>query len=114
MVSAHPRATPTLLRGGGHYDAARAREQARQGRKVRDGHRRVGGETRRHPGGLSDPGAGQVGSPLGGLVHGLAITHEPNGDTTLAGPLADPAALYGVISKIRDLGLELLAVVRDG
>ena len=40
----------------------------------------------------------------------LAITHEPNGETTLAGPVADQAALYGLISKARDLGLTLIAV----
>ena len=41
---------------------------------------------------------------------GLRITHEANGTTTLAGPLADQAALHGVLIKIRDLGLPLLAV----
>jgi hypothetical protein len=43
---------------------------------------------------------------------GLTITHEISGDTLLTGPVADQAALYGVISRIRDLGLVLLAVVR--
>ena len=33
-----------------------------------------------------------------------------NGTTTLAGPLADQAALHGVLIKVRDLGLPLLAV----
>jgi hypothetical protein len=41
---------------------------------------------------------------------GLRITHEANGTTTLAGPLADQTALHGVLIKIRDLGLPLLAV----
>ncbi len=41
---------------------------------------------------------------------GLRITHEPNGTTTLAGPIVDQAALHGVLIKIRDLGLPLLAV----
>ena len=40
----------------------------------------------------------------------LTITHEPNGTTTLEGPLVDQAALYGVIDRARDLGLMLLAV----
>jgi hypothetical protein len=43
---------------------------------------------------------------------GLAITHEPGGDTTLAGPVADKAALYGLLARARDLGLTLLAVAR--
>ena len=41
---------------------------------------------------------------------GLTIAHEPNGTTTLAGPIVDQAALHGVLIKIRDLGLILLAV----
>jgi hypothetical protein len=41
---------------------------------------------------------------------GLAIANEPNGDTLLCGALADQAALHGVLIKIRDLGLTLLAV----
>jgi hypothetical protein len=42
---------------------------------------------------------------------GLRITHEPNGTTTLAGPIVDQTALHGVLIKIRDLGLPLLAVI---
>jgi hypothetical protein len=34
------------------------------------------------------------------------------GDTVLTGPLADRAALYGVIAQIEALGLELLEVCR--
>ena len=41
---------------------------------------------------------------------GLAITHEPGGDTLLEGELVDQAALHGVLAKVRDLGLYLLAV----
>ncbi len=41
---------------------------------------------------------------------GLTISHEPNGDTVLAGPVVDQAALYGLLSRARDLGLTLLGV----
>jgi hypothetical protein len=44
---------------------------------------------------------------------GLTITHEANGDTTIHSPVADQAALYGVIGTARDLGLTLLSVVRN-
>ena len=40
----------------------------------------------------------------------LTITHTDQGKTVLAGPILDQAALYGLIAKLRDLGLPLLAV----
>jgi hypothetical protein len=43
---------------------------------------------------------------------GLTITHDADGATTLQGPVVDQAALYGLISRARDLGLTLLAVSR--
>ena len=43
---------------------------------------------------------------------GMRLTHEPNGETVLSGPLVDEAALHGVLAKVRDLGLPLLAVNR--
>ena len=41
---------------------------------------------------------------------GLTVTNRPNGETILTGPIIDQAALYGVLVKIRDLGLPLIAV----
>jgi hypothetical protein len=43
---------------------------------------------------------------------GLTITHDENGNTLLSGPIVDQAALYGILNKIRDLGLALLSVAR--
>jgi hypothetical protein len=43
---------------------------------------------------------------------GLAIIHEPNGETLFTGPVVDQAALYGLLIKMRDLNLPLLAVTR--
>jgi hypothetical protein len=42
----------------------------------------------------------------------LVIDQAPNGETVFTGPLPDQAALYGVLMKIRDLGLTLVAVNR--
>ena len=42
----------------------------------------------------------------------MTISNEANGEATLRGPLADQAALHGVLIKIRDLGLPLLEVIR--
>jgi hypothetical protein len=41
---------------------------------------------------------------------GLIITLEENGDTVLTGPLADQAALHGLLKKVRDLGLPLISI----
>jgi len=35
---------------------------------------------------------------------GLTITREDNGDTRLTGPVADQAALHGLLRKVRDCG----------
>ena len=45
---------------------------------------------------------------------GLAISNLANGEMVLAGELPDQAALHGVLAKVRDLGLPLLAVSRAG
>ena len=42
---------------------------------------------------------------------GMTITNTANGEAVLAGPLKDQAALHGLLIKIRDLGLPLIAVV---
>lgn len=42
----------------------------------------------------------------------LTITQEDDGTTTLAGPLVDQAALYGLLGRLRDLGATLLGVER--
>jgi hypothetical protein len=41
---------------------------------------------------------------------GLTITLEANGDTLLTGPVADQAALFGLLRKVRDLGMPLLSI----
>jgi hypothetical protein len=47
---------------------------------------------------------------LVGWFDGLSLTSDEGGQTTIAGPIADQAALHGLLAKIRDLGLELLEV----
>lgn len=41
---------------------------------------------------------------------GLDLRLEPSGETVAVGPLADQAALHGVLARVRDLGLELISV----
>ena len=43
---------------------------------------------------------------------GLTISYGGDGSTVLRGPLSDEAALHGVLIKVRDLALPLLAVNR--
>jgi len=41
---------------------------------------------------------------------GLTITLEEDGNTLLTGPVADQAALHGLLKKVRDLGMSLVSV----
>jgi hypothetical protein len=43
---------------------------------------------------------------------GFTIIPQGGDETLLAGPVADQAALHGLLAKIRDLGLPLLSVER--
>ncbi|GJM42783.1 MAG: hypothetical protein DHS20C20_30650 [Ardenticatenaceae bacterium] len=41
---------------------------------------------------------------------GMTITLTEDGDTVLTGPVADQAALHGLLKKVRDLGVPLRLV----
>ena len=47
-------------------------------------------------------------------LEGLTMTYTVSGETILSGPIADQAALHGLLMKIRDLNLTLIAVNRVG
>lgn len=53
---------------------------------------------------------GHLGGEWTDWFDGLAVTPEENGETLLTGPVADQAALHGLLKKVRDLGLPLLSV----
>lgn len=45
---------------------------------------------------------------------GLGLRHDSDGTTVIHGPIADQAALHGVLQQVRDLGLELVSLARAG
>ena len=65
-------------------------------------------------------GPGQYEIRLKGHLHsrwatwfdGLSLTNESDGTTIIGGPVADQAALYGLLQKVRDLGLPLVSVTQ--
>ena len=55
---------------------------------------------------------GYLGARWSDWFEGLSINNDPNGQTALCGLLLDQAALFGVLTKIRDLNLTLISVER--
>ncbi len=53
---------------------------------------------------------GQLGQQWSAWFADMTITLQDNGETLLEGPVVDQAALHGLLRKVRDLGLPLLAV----
>ena len=68
----------------------------------------------------SDPGRYEI--RLGGHLEarwatwfdGMTLSRTGDGSTVLTGPVVDQAALHGLLRRVRDLGLPLLAVTRLG
>jgi hypothetical protein len=48
-----------------------------------------------------------------GWFDGLRFTREQDGTTRIHGPVADQAALHGLLRKVRDLGLPLISVTHN-
>ncbi len=55
---------------------------------------------------------GHLGAQWTDWFGGLTITLEEGGETLLTCPVADQAALHGLLRKVRDLGLPLISVTR--
>ena len=55
---------------------------------------------------------GHLGSQWAEAFAGMTLMLEANDETHITGPVADQAALYGLLRKVRDLGVPLLAVTR--
>ena len=57
--------------------------------------------------------AGHLDARWAAWFGGLAVRHESDGTTLISGPIADQAALHGLLQRVRDLGLPLVSVTRD-
>jgi hypothetical protein len=53
---------------------------------------------------------GHLGRQWTAWFAGMTITWTDDGETLLTGPVIDQAALYGLLRKVRDLGMPLLSV----
>ena len=66
----------------------------------------------------SDPGRyeirlhGHLDARWAAWFDGLSLTHESDGTTIIHGLVADQAALYGLLQKVRDVGLPLVSVTQ--
>ena len=55
---------------------------------------------------------GHLGDDWTDWFGGMTITLEENGDTLLTGPVPDQAALFGLLRRVRDLGVQLISINR--
>jgi hypothetical protein len=55
---------------------------------------------------------GHLGPKWADWFEGMTITLEEDGETLLTGPVADQAALHGLLRKVRDLGIPLISAIR--
>ena len=53
---------------------------------------------------------GHLGSQWADWFDGFSVTLEADGKTLLSGPVPDQPALYGLLRKVRDLGMPLVSV----
>jgi hypothetical protein len=53
---------------------------------------------------------GHLDSRWAAWFDGLSLTNESDGTTVIRGPVADQAALHGLLQKVRDIGLPLVSV----
>jgi hypothetical protein len=55
---------------------------------------------------------GHVGDIRARTFGGMRVEPHPNGETVISGPIPDQAALFGLLIRIRDLGIPLISLNR--
>ena len=66
--------------------------------------------TRHEPGRYEIRLKGHLDGRWAAWFDGLSLSRESDGTTVIQGPIADQAALHGLLQKVRDTGLPLVAV----
>ncbi len=56
--------------------------------------------------------SGHLGSRWAAWFDGQSLTNENDGTTVISGPVVDQAALHGLLTQLRDLGIPLVSVTR--
>ena len=69
-------------------------------------------DTRREPGQYEIRLKGHLDSRWAAWFDGLSLTNDSDGTTIIHGQVVDQAALYGLLQKVRDLGLPLVSVTQ--
>jgi hypothetical protein len=65
---------------------------------------------RHEPGRYEIRVAGHLDARWAAWFDGLRLRRDDDGTTVIHGPIADQAALHGVLGKVRDTGLPLVSV----
>jgi hypothetical protein len=56
--------------------------------------------------------SGQLDPRWAAWFDGMTVRPQGDGTTVISGPIADQAALHGVLQRVRDLGMPLVSVER--
>jgi hypothetical protein len=54
--------------------------------------------------------SGHLGARWAAWFDGLSLTNADDGTTVIRGPVADQAALHGLLQKLRDVGIPLVSL----
>ena len=73
---------------------------------------RASSDTRREPEQYEIRLKGHLEARWSAWFDGLSLIQESDGTTVIRGSVIDQAALHGLLSKVRDLGLPLIALTR--